>query len=84
MPPLRLLLFTIHYTYIVVVILSLGEVILFYSYYIKKGLVYIAIVALSSHQPSSYFKCTSINMQLSYNIHLVSNIKYIYTRHISL
>jgi len=84
MPPLRLLSSTIRRAHIVAVILSLGEVIPSYSRYVEKGLVYIAIAAPSSHQPSSYFKCTSINIQLSYNIYLISNIKYTYTRRISL
>jgi len=84
MPPLRPLLSTIYYTYIVAAILLLSEVILFYLYCAKKGLVYITIAAPSSCQPSFYFKCTSINIHLSYNIYLVSNVKYIYTHHISL
>jgi len=84
MPPLRLLSSTIRRAHVVTVILLLGEVILLYSYYVEKGLVYIAIAALSSRQLSSYSKCTSINMQLSCNICLVSNIKYIYTCLISL
>jgi len=50
------------YTYIIAVILSLSKVIPLCSYCIKKGLVYIAIAAPSSHQPSFYFKCTSLNI----------------------
>ena len=69
---------------IVALVLLLGEVILLYSCCAKEGLVYIAIAAPSSRQPSSYFKCTSLNIYLSYNIRLVFNIKYIYAYRISL
>ena len=61
---------------LVLLILSLGKIILLYSYYIEKGLVYIAIIALFSSQPSSYTKCIKSNMRSSYNIRLVSNTKY--------
>ena len=50
----------------------------FYSCYILKGLVYIAITALSSCQPSSYTKYTKLNMRSSYDIRSMSNTKYIY------
>ena len=49
---------------------------LIYSRCAEKKLVYIAIIALSSCQPSSYTEYTKLNIQLSYNIQLVSNIKY--------
>jgi len=68
----------------VTVILSLSEVILLCSYCVKKGLVYIAITALSSRQSSSYSKCTSVNICFSYDVCLVSNAKYIYAYLISL
>jgi hypothetical protein len=48
-----------------------------YSYYIEKGLVYIIIIALFNHQPSSYFKYTKLNIYLSYNIKLISKNKYL-------
>ena len=38
------------------------------SCYMEKKLVYIAIMAPSSCQPSSYNKCIKLNMRLSYNI----------------
>ena len=47
-----------------------------------KGLVYIAIAAPSSCQPSFYFKCTSLNIQSSCNVHLVLVVEY--TPHIFL
>ena len=47
-----------------------------YSYYAKKGLVYIIITAFFSCQPSSYFKCTKANTYSLYNMRLVSTNKY--------
>jgi len=47
-------------------------------YCVKKRLVYIAITALSGHQPSSYSEYTSLNIQLSCNIHSVSDVKYMF------
>ena len=63
---------SIHYAILVTLILSINKVILSYSYYIKKGLVYITITALSSHQPLSYAKCIKSNIYFSYNIHSIS------------
>ena len=63
---------------LVAVILSLGEIMPTYSYYTEKGLVCVIIIALSSHQPSSYTKCTKSNMCSSYNVRLVSNAKCIF------
>ena len=48
------------------------------SYYIKKGLVYIAITALSSCQPSFYSKCIKVNTYPLCNMCLVSTNKYIF------
>jgi len=59
-------------------ILLSSEVILLYSRCLKKGLIYVAIAAPSSRQPSSCSKCTSINIQSSYDVRLVSNVKYIF------
>jgi len=59
---------THRYTYVIAVILLFSEVILLYSYCAKKGLVYITIAAPSSRQPSSYLRCTSINIRSSCNI----------------
>ena len=57
-------------------ILLLGEIILSpYSYYAKKGLVYIALVSPSSWQPSSYLECTKANIQLFYDVRSISNAK---------
>jgi hypothetical protein len=67
-----------HYSKLVVVILLLSEIMPAYSYYTKKGLVYIIITALSSCQPFSCSKYIKLNIHLSYNIYSVSNAKYIY------
>ena len=65
-------------TRVVAVIFLFGEIMPTYSYYVLKGLVYIIIIAPLGCQPSSYTKCTKLNMRLSCDIRLVSNIKYIY------
>ena len=76
MPLIRSLAFK-HYTYIIATILLLSEIMPIYSYCAKKKLVYIVIIALFSYQPSFYIKYTKLNMHLSCNIKLVSNIKYL-------
>ena len=67
-----------HCTYVVAVILLLSEIIPTYSCCVLKGLVYIAIIALLGRQPSSYTKCTKLNIRSSYNIRLVSIAKCTY------
>ena len=57
-------------------ILSLGEIIPSYSYCVEKRLFYITISAPFSYQPSFYTKCTKLNIYLSCDVRLVSNIKY--------
>ena len=77
MPPIRSLI-SKRLTYcfkLVAVILLYSKIILAYSRYAEKGLVYIAIIALSSCQRSSYTKYTKLNMRFSYNIYLVFNTK---------
>ena len=64
-------------TYIVALILSLSVIIPMYSRCAEKKLVYIIIAALFSRQPSSYVKCTKLNMRLSYNVRLVLDTKYL-------
>ena len=70
MPPIRFLVSkrSTHHSKLVAVILLLNKIMPIYSRYAKKKLVYIAIIALFSHQPSSYFKYTKLNMHSSYNI----------------
>ena len=53
-----------------------GEIINPYFYYIKKGLVYIAITALFGRQPSSYFKYIKANTCSLCDMRSVSTNKY--------
>ena len=76
MPPIRSTAFKCRACTILVILL-LGKIMPIYSYYVKKKLVYIIIIASFSCQPSSYIKCTKLNIHLSYNIKLVSNTKYL-------
>ena len=76
MPPIRSLA-SKRRAYIIAVILSLGEIIPTYSRCTEKKLVYITIIALFSHQPSSYIECTKLNIHLFCNIKSVSNAKYL-------
>ena len=62
--------------YIVIVILLLNEIMPTYFYCVLKGLIYIAIIASLSCQPSFYTKYTKLNIHLSCNIKLVFNAKY--------
>ena len=55
-----------------------GEIMSPCSYYMKKGLVYIAITAPSSRQPFFYFKCTKANTRSLCNVRLVFTNKYIF------
>jgi len=84
MPKHLLLLQSQYYTKTVTFILLSSKVILLYSCCVKEGLVYIIITAPSGHQPSFYSECTFINMQLSYNVHLISDTKYIFYIHLRL
>jgi hypothetical protein len=47
------------------------------SYYIKKGLVYIALISPSKCQPFFYLECTKVNTQLLCNIRFIPLNKYI-------
>ena len=75
MPFVRFLVFKRH-TCVVAMIFLLSKIMPTYSYCVLKGLVYVTIIALLSHQPFSCTKCTKLNMHLSCNIRLVSNTKY--------
>ena len=75
MPPIRF--FTSkRYTLLTASISFNREIISPYSRYTKKGLVYIIIIFLFSHQPSSYFKYTKANTRSLYNVRLVPFNKY--------
>ena len=71
-----------YYFKLVAVIFLLSKIIPTYSYYTEKGLVYIAIIALFSRQPSSYTKYTKLNIRLSCDIRLISNAKYMFFIHL--
>ena len=75
MPPIKFTAFK-RYAYIVKTIVLLNKIMPSRFNYIEKKLLYIAIIALFSCQPSSYFKYTKLNIYLFYNIRLVSNAKY--------
>ena len=61
--------------YIVILILLLGAIMPICSYYTKKKLVYVVIIALFNYQPSSYSKCMKLNICFSYNVKSVSDAK---------
>ena len=67
-----------YYTYIVVLIFLFNKVVFIYSHYIKKGIVYIVIIAPSNCKPSFNFKYTKLNIYSSCNIQLISNTKCIF------
>ena len=69
---------SIHYAILITLILSISKVMPSCSCCIKKGLMYIIIIALSSRQPLSYTKYIKANIYSFYNICSVFNAKYIY------
>ena len=75
MPPIRSLV-SIYCVLLATSISLNSEIMSPYSYYTKKGLVYIVIIALFNYQPSFYSKCTKANTYLLYNIRLVFINKY--------
>ena len=75
MPPIKSLI-SKHYACIIALILLLSKIIPSCSCYIEKKLVYVTIVAPSSHQPFFYFKYTKSNIHLSCNIKSVLDTKY--------
>ena len=75
MPPIRSLASVCHVLLAASISLN-GEIISPYSYYVKKGLVYIIIIVFSGHQPSSYSKCIKANTCFLYDVRLVFNNKY--------
>ena len=76
MPPVRFLA-SKYRAYIIAVILLLGEIMPIYSRCAKKKLVYITIITPFGHQPSSYIKCTKLNIYLSCNVRSVLDAKYL-------
>ena len=75
MPPIRLSAFKC--CILLAISISLNKEIMSpYSYYIKKGLIYIIITDPFSRQSSFYTKCTKLNIYILYNVRLVSLNKY--------
>ena len=64
-------------TYIIAVILLLGEIMPMCSRCTKKKLVYIIIAAPFSHQLSFCVKCTKSNIYSSCNVRLVLDAEYL-------
>ena len=77
MPPIRSLA-SVHYVLLAISISLNGEIMSSYSHYMKKGLVYIIIIALFSRQPFFYSKYTKANTYSLCNMRLVSTNKYIF------
>ena len=61
---------SVRHAALITLILSINKVILSCSCYIKRGLVYIIITALSSYQPLSYDLTSSIVLTSSYKSYL--------------
>ena len=74
-PPIRLSA-SKRYALLAIFIFLNREIISPYSYYTKKGLVYIIIADSFSRQPFFYTKCTKLNTRVLYNVRLVSLNKY--------
>ena len=77
MPSIRSLA-SVHCVLLAISISLDSEIMSPYSYYAKKGLVYVAIIAPSSCQPFFYFKYTKANTCSLYNVRSVSTNKYIF------
>ena len=60
-----------------------GKIMSPYSYYIKKGLVYIVIINPFSRQFSSYLKYTKANICSLCDVRSVSFNKYIFLTHLA-
>ena len=69
---------SIYYTLLAASISLNSEIMSPYSYYAKKGLVYIIIINPFSHQHSFCLKCTKANIYSLYDIHLISLNEYIF------
>jgi hypothetical protein len=67
-----------HYALLVTSISLNREIMNPYSYYTRKGLVYIILTVPFSYQSFSYLKCTKVNTQLFCNIYSILLNKYIF------
>ena len=77
MPFIRSLV-SVHHVLLAASISLDGEIMSPYSHYVKKGLVYIAIIAPFNCQPSFYSKCIKANTYSLCNVRLVSINEYIF------
>ena len=78
MPPIRSTISK--YCTLFTIFISLNrEIISPYSYYIKKGLIYVIIINPFNYQPSFCIKCTKLNTYMLYNVHSVSFNKYAFS-----
>ena len=77
MPPIRSLA-SVCYILLAASISLNSEIMSPYSYYVKKGLVYIAIIAFFSYQPSFYFKYIKANTYSLCDVYSVFTNKYIF------
>jgi hypothetical protein len=77
MPPVRSLVFK-YYILLISTITLFSEIMPFCSRYIKKKLLYVTIIAISSYQYFFGSKYIKLNIHLSCNIKSVSNAKYIF------
>ena len=77
MPPIRSLVFKCCVLLISSIALN-GEIMSPCFYYLKKGLVYIAIADPSNHQSSSYSKCIKSNTCILCDVHSVLFNKYMF------
>jgi hypothetical protein len=69
--------FAFEYCALLAISISLNsEIISPYSCCVKKGLVYITLISLSSYQSSFYLNYTKVNTRSLYNIYLVPFNKY--------
>src|SRR6266568_3830311 len=73
MPKASLSASSVCHNCVVIKILSLSEIMPLCSHCDEKGLVYITIALLTSHQPSSCVECTKVNMHFSCNVCSASN-----------
>ena len=78
MPLIRFLV-SVYYTLLAASISLDSKIINPYSYYTKKGLVYITITALFGCQPFSYSKYIKANIYSLCNIRLVFTNKYFFS-----
>jgi hypothetical protein len=60
MPSIRFLVFK-HRTFLIASISLNSEIMNPYSYYTKKGLIYIVLISSFKRQLSSYLKCIKVN-----------------------